>query len=96
MVKHCEIVFKGFAAAAGIVNHNAGTAQPCKGKAHCHAVVVISFYLGWLRPAGIDGNAVLIGFTSDAHFGQLRDNGRHTITFLIADVANPCDGGGRI
>jgi len=93
-VQYFEIVFKGFSAAAGILNTDSLAAESDQGKAHGHAVVVVGFHCGGGRRPRINGNAVVIFLTADAHFPQLGDNGCDPVAFLTANVSDaPYDGG---
>ena len=59
LIQYFKIVLESFAAASGIVDHDALRAQTGEGKPHSHAVVVVGGYgTGLWRPR-IDGDAVL-------------------------------------
>ena len=70
-IERFKVFLKGFPAAAGIIDHNAGRAQPDQRKAHCHAVILVGLHGRGGRHAGIDGDAVLDLLATDAHSAEL-------------------------
>ena len=96
LIQHIKIIFKGFAAAAGIVDHDAFGPQSGQGKTHGHAVVIVGLYSTGTRGAGIDGETVLRLLTADAHAGQFCADGMDTVTFLKTDMSDPPDTGGTV
>lgn len=67
VIQYVKVVFKSFTAAAWVLNEDAGTSETGQGKAHGHAVIVVSVHPVGSGSAGVNGDAVTFFFTADAH-----------------------------